>query len=113
MSDEMKMFFAVGLTLLFGLFGKKIFRRRPATGTFTCYRCGAISAHSARTMDALREGKARLFCRSCHHKWLSTQPSCRKTPRSPVRGASSSGCLGVVLVIVALPMLGIAAWACL
>ena len=112
MSDETKAFLYAGATLLFALFGKKLFRRRPAARSFTCHRCGLIQAHDRRTMGALRQGKTRFFCRPCHHKWLSTQPTRQQGPRPGSQAASSSGCLGIALVLVALPTFGLVTWAC-
>jgi len=72
--------------------------RMPPQKTFRCARCSAIEAHSQRTIEAWRSGKAKLFCCSCHAKWLQTQPFADRPS-----GRARSGCLGVFIFAVVAP----------
>lgn len=81
------------------LFGRN---RRPPQKAFRCARCSRIEAYSARTIEAWRAGKTKLFCRSCHARWLETQPASRRASVSP-----RSGCLGILLLATLIPMLAI------
>jgi hypothetical protein len=93
----------VALTVVALLAGAKWFvsgRRVPLQKMFRCARCSAVESHSARTIDAWRVGKTKFFCGSCHAKWLQSQPRVVSTRRE-----SSSGCLGVLLLALAVPAL--------
>jgi hypothetical protein len=93
----------IGVVVIAGIVGAKwLFGRGrfPAQKTFRCSRCSAVEAHSARTIEAWRAGKAKLFCGSCHAKWLQSQPRAARTGRP-----SSSGCLGVLLFALVVPAL--------
>ena len=82
-------------------------RRLPPQKTFRCARCSTIEAHSARTIDAWRAGKTKLFCGSCHARWLQSQPRASRAGRS-----SGGGCLGVLLVALVVPALVLGAFCC-
>ena len=92
--------------LLLFLNGK---RRRPKEKTFRCARCSATTPHTARTINAWREGKTKFFCGSCHAAWLKTQPN-QHAARRTARGGERSGCLGVVACLALLPLAMIAMW---
>jgi hypothetical protein len=78
-------------------------RRLPPQKTFRCARCAAVEAFSHRTIEAWRAGKAKLFCASCHAKWLQSQPSGGRIGRP-------SGCMGALVIGVALPALIVGAF---
>jgi hypothetical protein len=80
-------------------------RRPPPQKTFRCARCSTVEAHSARTIEAWRAGKTKLFCGSCHAKWLQSQPRVSRASRP-----SSAGCLGVLLVALVVPALVLGAF---
>jgi len=85
--------------------------RKPASQVFQCSRCGSASRHNDRTTEAWRSGKSKLFCQSCHAKWLQSQPP-REREARPGRAASgNSGCLGVVVLFTSLPLAGLLMWA--
>ena len=82
-------------------------RRRPKEKSFRCARCSTTALHSARTINAWREGKTKFFCGSCHAAWLRSQPMQRGFARA---GRERSGCLGVLACLVLLPLASIAMW---
>lgn len=73
-------------------------RRLPPQKTFRCARCSTIEARSARTIEAWRAGKTKLFCGPCHARWLQSQPRASRAGRS-----SGGGCLSVLLVALVVP----------
>lgn len=84
-------------------------RRVPKERSFRCARCSAMAQHSARTIKAWREGKAKFFCDSCHAAWLRSQPAERGPGRFGSRG-ERSGCLGALACLVAFPVALLAVW---
>jgi hypothetical protein len=72
--------------------------RLPPQKTFRCARCSIVEPYSRRTIDAWKDGKAKLFCAACHAKWLETRPA-----RLRSRYAGNSGCLGTLVVVTLLP----------
>jgi hypothetical protein len=82
-------------------------RRVPKEKSFRCARCSSTAQHSARTINAWREGKTKFFCGSCHAAWLKSQPT--RPGRSTSRG-ERSGCLGVLACLVAFPVALLAIW---
>jgi len=100
---ELKDAILVGLAVIGAIVGVKwIFggRRLPPEKTFRCARCSVVEAHSARTIEAWRVGKTKLFCGSCHAKWLQSRPRASRTSRR-----SGSGCVGVLLFALVVPAL--------
>ena len=105
---DLKEAIVVGLAVIAAIVGAKwlIGRRRlPPKKAFRCARCSAVEAHSTRTIEAWRAGKTKLFCGSCHAKWLQSQPRAPHTSRR-----SGSGCLGVLLFALVVPALVIGAF---
>ncbi|MGX9728618.1 MAG: hypothetical protein ACTFAK_15280 [Candidatus Electronema sp. VV] len=68
----------VVVVLVLSVVAKAIFfpPKFPESKTFKCVRCSEISTHSDRTVEAWpwRRGFAKLYCSSCHQKWLQSQP---------------------------------------
>jgi len=95
----------------------------PANLRFTCAGCSQQFTHSRRTLAAWRRGTRQFFCNACHTKWRGAQPrhqlperkaqttkprngpSVTPDPRSVRRrqDKAASGCLGILLIGVALP----------
>ena len=102
----------LGIVLLVGLILliKAVFFRPklPESKTFRCARCSSVVAHSDRTIEAWRRGITKLYCSKCHHLWLQSRS--RNQFASSQR--SSSGCLSVVLLALALPsaVVGLLKW---
>jgi len=82
----------------------RISRAQPKEKQFQCARCGTISSHTERTIEAWRNKKNRFFCQACHSKWLASQPRQAREQLSS-RGSNSapSGCLGVVTLFAVVP----------
>jgi len=94
----------VGVIAL-SLVGKLMPEREPKETYFKCSRCGAVSRHTERTIEAWRNNKTKFFCQSCHAKWLqSKSPQERK--RFTTAGGSGSGCLGIVVLFALMPLAG-------
>jgi hypothetical protein len=79
--------------------------RRPPQQSFRCGRCQASSMHTARTMEAWRNGKTKFFCNSCHSEWVRNQPRDVAPPRS-----GRSGCLSAFLLFTSIPVLAFLAY---
>src|SRR5262245_36759174 len=85
----------------FVIFGR---RSRPKERTFKCSRCSATAAHTPRTIEAWRAGKTKFFCNACHTQWVRSQPSRPQAGGGSHRGrAGNAGCLGIVVLLIALP----------
>jgi hypothetical protein len=92
--------------------GKREPRQPPKQQPFRCARCSTSSMHTARTLEAKRRGKTKFFCNSCHGEWLRTQPanpapSRRSWQPHTASRAGRSGCLGAVVLAVALPTVAV------
>ena len=74
-------------------------QKNPKKKQFTCCRCHRNNFHSKRTIQAWNNGFIKLFCGSCHQKWLR-----EKENTEPVTYVSSHtkghGCLGIVLLSI-------------
>jgi hypothetical protein len=81
-----------------------ISRAQPKEKQFQCARCGAISSHTERTIEAWRNKKTKFFCQACHSKWLASQPrQAREQFSSRGSNGAPSGCLGVVVLFAVAP----------
>ena len=105
--------------------------RGPANLHYVCAGCSAQFTHSRRTIGAWEKGTRRFFCSNCHTKWRDKQPprevqvstarnqgqehtalrptrysSPLPTPQAhrPSLAPARSGCLTVVVVLVAIPV---------
>lgn len=97
--------------------------RGPANMRFTCAGCTELFTHTKRTLGAWEKGTRRFYCNACHTKWRGSRPlqspdaqpaagrrAEMPSPRNPsyntsgIRHAGSGGgCLGVVVLLIALP----------
>lgn len=94
----------VGVVVL-SLIGKLVPKRQPKEKHFKCSRCGVVSQHTERTIEAWRNNKTKFFCPSCHSKWLQSRPP-QERERFSSTGSSGSGCLGVVVLFALVPLAG-------
>jgi hypothetical protein len=107
--------------------------RGPDNLHFVCAGCGGQFTHTKRTVAAWEKGTRRFFCNSCHRSWRQAQPASPAQPAHPVRAEPAarpasasaqtsmpsrglshtvrhvrtgrrSGCLTVLVVLVALPV---------
>jgi hypothetical protein len=78
-------------------------KRRPKEKYFKCSRCGSVSPHTERTIEAWRNNKNKFFCQSCHAKWLQTRS---RQEQDQSRGTSRSGCLGLIVLFTLVPLAG-------
>jgi hypothetical protein len=98
---------------------------------FTCAGCTGQFSHTKRTVAAWEKGSRRVFCDACHRKWRKAHPSEVSSTRADAavaaRGDSArheparvpslaysseakapSGCLGVALLILLIPVVALA-----
>lgn len=94
-------------------------RRSPSRGPnnlhFVCAGCKGQFTHTKRTVGAWERGSRRFFCNSCHQSWRQANPGAPAVPSAPrvAQGRSStrgvvparSGCMSVIVVVAALPLL--------
>jgi hypothetical protein len=84
---------------------KLIPKRQPKEKHFKCSRCGTVSPHTERTIEAWRNSKTTFFCPACHAKWLQSRPSQEREQFSS-RDSNRSGCLGTVILFALVPLAG-------
>jgi hypothetical protein len=92
----------VGVIVL-SLIGKLMPKHQPKEKHFNCARCGAVSQHTERTIEAWRKNKTKFFYPSCHSKWLQSRPP-QERKRFSSAGSSMSGCLGIVVLFALVPL---------
>ena len=100
--------------------------RGPTSMHFTCAGCSGQFPHTKRTVAAWEKGSRRVFCDACHKSWRNARPPKVRssspaenavhrpaagtfTPTRPAAAHSSnntgrSGCLGVVLLLLLVPV---------
>ena len=105
MSPEVIIGIVVAGVIALSLVGKLLPKRQPKETRFKCSRCGAVSQHTERTIEAWRNNKTKFFCQSCHAKWLQSRPP-QERERFSSAGNSRSGCLGVVVIFALAPLAG-------
>lgn len=105
MSPEVIVGFVVAGIIVLSFVGKLLPKRKPKESHFKCARCGALSQHTERTIEAWRNHKTKFFCQTCHAKWLQSRPPQERERFSSV-GSSRSGCLGVVVLFAVVPLAG-------
>jgi hypothetical protein len=97
----------IAVVVVVSFVGKLLPKRQPKEENFKCSRCGAISLHTERTIEAWRSAKTKFFCQSCHAKWLHSRPH-QERERFSSHGTvdSRSGCLGIVVLFAFVPLAG-------
>jgi hypothetical protein len=105
MAPEVIVGVVIAGVVVLSLVGKLLPKRQPKETHFKCARCGAVSRHTERTIEAWRNNKAKFFCQSCHAKWLQSRPS-QEGERLSSAGSSRSGCLGVIVLFALVPLAG-------
>lgn len=103
MSPEMIFGIVVAGVIALTLLGKLLPKRQPKEKRFKCARCGEVSRHTERTIEARRNNKHKFFCQACHASWLQSRP---RQERTRVGGSSRSGCLGIVVLFALIPVAG-------
>lgn len=103
----------------------------PADMRFICGSCRGQFTHTRRTIAAWQSGSRRFFCNDCHKQWRRSHPAAVKSVerdtsttfpedqrnrgfgRGPRLARASnpggSGCLGMVVVLMGVPVVAIAA----
>ncbi len=99
MRGAVPVFIVVAIAILIALQILR-YRRRPKERTFRCAKCSTPTVHAGRTIEAWRIGKQKFFCDSCHAQWLQSRAT-----QIASRRAESSGCLGIIVVAVATPLI--------
>lgn len=94
----------VVIAIAVGAISRLLPKARPAETHFRCARCKCRSPHTARTIEAWRNKKDRLYCQSCHQQWLASQPPDVRRNNSSSFRSSRAGCLGVLAAIAVLPV---------
>ncbi len=105
MSPEVIIGIIIAGVMALSLVSKLLPKRQPKETRFKCSRCGAVSQHTERTIEAWRNKKTKFFCQSCHAKWLQSRPP-QERERFSTEGNSRSGCLGVVVLFALVPLAG-------
>ena len=80
--------------------------RGPSNMRFICARCSGQFTHTKRTVSAWEKGSRKVFCDACHKNWRNAQPPRAQSnrPTNQARPESKSGCLGVCILVVAIPV---------
>lgn len=83
-------------------------KRGPADLRFLCAGCGGRFTHSRRTLAAWEHGARSFRCNACHTRSLGegAPPLSSYVPKPPAR----FGCLGVAVLLVAVPVGACVAW---
>lgn len=74
----------------------------PASKLFTCSRCRCNTPFDGRTIGAWNMGAVKLYCSRCHAEWLRNRNNGQDN--SYTSSNKGSGCLGALLLILALPI---------
>ena len=80
-------------------------QKKPKEKKFSCARCKKIAEHDKRTIKAWNSGFLKLYCSSCHKKWLSENPA-RTLRAQPSNRAG--GCLGILVILAVAPIIAVA-----
>ncbi|WP_198263386.1 cold shock domain-containing protein [sulfur-oxidizing endosymbiont of Gigantopelta aegis] len=49
-------------------------QKKPKEKTYSCSRCKKVVPYDSRTIQAWNNGFLKLYCSSCHRKWLNDKP---------------------------------------
>ena len=74
----------------------------PASKLFTCNHCRCNTPFDRRTIRAWNLGAIKLYCSRCHSEWLRNRNS--GYDNSYTSSNKGSGCLGALLLMLALPI---------
>ncbi|MGB5684640.1 MAG: cold shock domain-containing protein [Candidatus Electrothrix sp.] len=98
-SIEISIIFCIPAVIAFILLGRQ---KKPKSSSFNCTKCRKVELYNSRTISAWNRGFTRLYCNSCHIKWV------RNNPRQEQNYSSdkSGGCLGVFALIVGTALFG-------
>lgn len=77
-------------------------QKKPEQKQFSCARCKTFASFDARTIQAWNNGFVKLYCDSCHQRWLGENPVQSKRSQPVGRG---SGCLVLLCVFAIAPIL--------
>ena len=105
MSPELVIVAVIVGVVVLSFVGKLLPKREPKETYFKCARCGAVSRHTERTIEAWRNNKTKFFCQSCHAIWLNSRLP-HERERFSSAGSSRSGCLGVAVLFALMPLAG-------
>lgn len=75
-------------------------QKKPKEKSFTCARCGTVAEYDTRTIKAWNNGFKKLYCRTCHLKWLRDNPPQKNNSTR----AQGRGCLGVLSLLILIPI---------
>lgn len=81
-------------------------QKKPKEKQFCCARCKAIVNFDRRTIQAWNNGLLKLYCNTCHQRWLREKPVQTPSYLGQGNGGSSrSGCLGALYVLAVVPVM--------
>jgi cold shock CspA family protein len=81
-------------------------QKKPKEKQFSCARCKAMVDFDSRTIQAWNNGFQKLYCGTCHQRWLHENPI---QTRNYSMGRDG-GCLGVLCLLITVPVM---AWVAL
>lgn len=105
MSPELIFGIVIAGVVVLSFVGKLLPKRQPKEKHFKCSRCGTVSPHTERTIEAWRNKKTKFFCQACHAKWLQSRPA-KEREQFSTSGSSRSGCFGVIMLFALVPLAG-------
>ncbi|WP_409422307.1 cold shock domain-containing protein [Pseudaeromonas sp. ZJS20] len=73
--------------------------KTPDSEFFTCCRCHTDTRFNRRTIAAWNRGSLKLYCGSCHARWLDE----RNSAEGRGYATGNGGCLGLCVMAVVLP----------
>ena len=85
--------------ILLGIYNRQ---KTPSSDLFTCVRCRSNVPFDNRTIRAWNMGTMKLYCSSCHSEWLRNRSM--TNDKSYPTSSRSSGCLGTLVMIIAIPV---------
>lgn len=85
--------------ILWGIYNRQ---KTPASKLFTCSRCRCNTPFDSRTIGAWNMGAVKLYCSRCHSEWLRNRNN--GYDNAYTSSNKGSGCLGALLLILALPI---------
>ncbi len=77
-------------------------QKKPKKKSFSCSGCRKTADHDPRTIEAWNKGFTRLYCKTCHLKWLKNNP----LQDRPSMQNNGNGCLGTIALMIMIPIVG-------